>query len=85
MITLRLDQKLEEAVSITAKNLGVTKSDLIRQSIVEYIGKLENPNAWDVGKNLFGKYSSGMENLSTERKAILHEKIRAKRNGKNPD
>ena len=79
MITLRLDPKLEKAVSTTAKNLGLTKSDLIRKSILEYLGRLESTNAWELGKDYFGRYSSGMENLSVERKTILKEKIRAKR------
>lgn len=79
MITLRLDPALEEAVTTTAKNLGLTKSDLIRRSILDYLSKLENPNAWESGKDLFGKYSSGLGNLSSDRKAIVKEKIRAKR------
>jgi predicted DNA-binding protein len=34
MITLRLDSKLEQLVNNTAKNLGITKSQLIRNSIL---------------------------------------------------
>jgi len=79
MITLRLDSKIEQDVNNTAKNLGITKSELIRKSIVEYLNKLDTANAWDVGQDLFGKYSSGLKNLSTDRKGIVREKIRAKR------
>ena len=79
MITLRLDPKLEQLVSITAKNLGLTKSELIRKSLVDYIGKLNNPSAWETGKDLFGKYASGKEDRSSNRKALLKEKIKAKR------
>ena len=79
MITLRLDPKLEEAVNTAAKNLGLTKSDLIRKSILDYLDKVGNQNAWEVGQDLFGKYASGMENMSMDRKKILKEKIRAKR------
>lgn len=79
MITLRLDPKLERAVNITAKNLGLTKSELIRKSILEYLGKLDKPGSWEVGKDLFGNYSSGLNNLSTERKELIKKKIRAKR------
>jgi hypothetical protein len=79
MITLRLDPKLEQAINNTAKNLGMTKSELIRKSIDEYLGKLSKPNAWNVGQDLFGKYSSGQGNLSTDRKEIGKNKIRAKR------
>ncbi|MCU0615332.1 MAG: ribbon-helix-helix protein, CopG family [Desulfobacterales bacterium] len=79
MITLRLDPNLEKEISTVAKNLGLTKSDLIRRSLIEYLGKLESPNAWESGKDLFGRYSSGLKNLSVDRKTILKEKIRAKR------
>ena len=79
MITLRLDPNLEQAVASTAKNLGLTKSDLIRKSILDYLGKIGKQNAWDAGNDLFGKYSSGHQNLSTDRKVILKSRIKAKR------
>ena len=79
MITLRLDQKLDQIVSNTAKNLGLTKSELVRKSLVEYISKLNKQNAWDAGKDLFGRYASGQGNLSSDRKALLKAKIKAKR------
>ncbi len=79
MITLRLDSDLEREVSITARNLGVTKSDLIRKSILAYLESLESNTAWESGRELFGRYSSGLKNLSVDRKTILKEKIRAKR------
>ena len=79
MITLRLDPSLEEAVNTTAKHLGITKSDLIRKSLVEYLEKLGRPNAWDAGYDLFGKFASGEKNLSVDRKKILKAKIKAKR------
>ena len=79
MITLRLDQKLEQQVNNTAKNLGLTKSELIRKSINEYLSKLKQPNAWEIGEDLFGKYSSGLGNLSSDRKELVKSKVRAKR------
>ena len=79
MITLRLDTTLEQAINDTAKNLGLTKSELIRKSILEYLSKLGKANAWEVGQDLFGKYASGLYDLSTERKEIVKKKIRAKR------
>ncbi len=79
MITLRLDPHLEQAVTSIAKNLGLTKSDLIRKSILDYLEKIDKQNAWNAGSDLFGKYSSGHSNLSTDRKAILKDRIKAKR------
>jgi len=79
MITLRLDPKLEQAVNFTAKNLGLTKSELIRQCISSYISNVKQPSAWEAGEDLFGKYGSGVSNLSTNRKELIKEKIRSKR------
>ncbi len=79
MITLRLDQNLEQAINNTAKNLGITKSELIRKSINEYLGKLKQPTPWEAGEDLFGKYSSGLGDISTKRKDLIKDKIRDKR------
>ena len=79
MITLRLDPKLEQDVNITAKNLGLTKSELIRKSIRDYLRKLRKPNAGEIGEDLFCKYSSGFSNLSANRKDLIKNKIKAKR------
>ncbi len=79
MITLRLEPKLEQAVNNTAKHLGLTKSEFIRQCISDYISKVKQPSAWEAGEDLFGKYSSGQGNLSTDRKQIVKEKIQSKR------
>ncbi len=80
MITLRLDPILEQQVNTLAKNLGLTKSELIRKSLVEYIGKQERQSAWELGRDLFGKYASGQKNLSVDRKKILKDKLLAKKN-----
>ncbi len=79
MLTLRLDPKLEQDISITARNLGLTKSELIRRSIHSYLKKLEKPNAWEIGEGLFGKYSSNLGSLSADRKELVKNKIKAKR------
>lgn len=79
MITLRLDPKLEQAINNTAENLGLSKSELIRKSIHEYLAKLKQPTPWESGEELFGKYSSGLGDLSAKRKDLIKDKIRAKR------
>jgi len=79
MITLRLNPELEKTINDTAHRLGLSKSELIRKSVTEYIVKLEKPSAWELGNDIFGKYASGQNNLSKDRKALLKERIRAKR------
>ena len=78
MITLRLEPDLEQLIDNTAKKLGITKSELIRCSIREYLKKMPNQTPWDLGRDLFGKYSSGRDDLSSKRKQLLKSKIKAK-------
>ncbi|MCP3933700.1 MAG: CopG family transcriptional regulator [Bacteroidetes bacterium] len=82
MITLRLDPTLEQKINNAAKHLGLSKSELVRKSLVEYIDKLNKQNAWEAGQDLFGKYASGKNDLSSNRKEILKEKLRTKANRK---
>ena len=79
MITLRLDSELEQTINNIAHQMGVTKSELIRRSITSFVEKLEQPSAWELGSELFGKHSSGNGNLSKDRKSIVKDKITAKR------
>ena len=79
MITLRIDPEDEQAVEAAAKNLGISKSEFVRESIAEYLASQEQPDAWEIGKDLFGKHSSGDGNLSSKRKELVKEKIRQKK------
>ncbi len=38
----------------------------------------ETPSAYDLGKDLFGEHGSGRKDLSTNRKALFDEVLRAK-------
>ena len=79
MITIRLDPELENSIQRSAELLGISKSELIRNSISEYLSKLSKPNPWELGKDYFGKYASGQNNLSADRKLLLKNRIIAKR------
>jgi hypothetical protein len=59
--------------------MGVSKSELIRKSITEFIGNLDKPSPWELGGEVFGKYASTQENLSRDRKMLVKDKIKAKR------
>jgi len=78
MITLRLESELEEKINQTAKKMRLSKSELIRKSITEFIGKIDKESAWELGEDIFGKYSSTEESLSRDRKIRLKEKVQAK-------
>ncbi|PID77508.1 MAG: CopG family transcriptional regulator [Deltaproteobacteria bacterium] len=79
MITLRLDPALEQQVNLTAQNLGITRSEFVRKSIINYIQTQKDKSAWKIGQGLFGKYSSGQTNLSSDRKEIIKDRIMANR------
>ena len=79
MITLKLEPKLEQNVQSTANILGITQSELIVQIVSEYLSNFSKPSPWELGKDYFGKYASGQNNLSTDRKILLKSKIAAKR------
>ena len=79
MLTLRLDPQMEQKITNAAKKLGLTKSELIRRSIQEYLKKFSRQTPWDLGRDLFGKYSSGHSDLSVRRKEIIKGKIKGKR------
>jgi len=79
MIALRLNTELEKDLDKFAQNLGISKSELVRRSIEAYLQTLEKPNAWELGSQYFGKYGSGQDDLSTNRKSILKEKLKAKK------
>ena len=78
MITLRLDPKLENTINSVAQQLGVSKSELVRKSVIEFIKTLEKPSPWELGNDLFGKYASEQTNRSSDRKALIKAKISEK-------
>ncbi|HFE66869.1 MAG TPA: CopG family transcriptional regulator [Chloroflexi bacterium] len=79
MITVRLDPQLEQTINNVARQMGISKSELIRKSVTEFIEKTDKPSPWELGRDLFGKYASGQGNLAADRKALFKEKVRAKR------
>jgi len=79
-ITDRLDADTERALIKAAKEQGVSKSELVRQSVREYLDRTGDSRfAWELGKEVFGKYGSGRSDLSTKHEEILRDQFRAKR------
>ena len=84
MLTLRLDKNIEEDLYRIAKLKGLTKSELVRKSIVEYVSGNPENKSWKVGESLFGKYSSGKGNLAEDSETLLRKKFKKRaRNDKN--
>lgn len=78
MMTIRLDDSLENKIEKMSLSLGITKSELIRRSIQMFIESSEKLDPWNAGKDLFGKFASGRADLSENRKKIVKELISRK-------
>jgi len=79
MITVRLEPQLEQTVTTLSHQMGISKSEFMRKSITAFIDSMGQPSPWALGNTVFGKYESGQDNLSTDRKRLVKEKIEAKR------
>jgi hypothetical protein len=82
-ISLRLDDRLTRKLTSVAKARGISKSELIRKCLTDYLeGSQQEPSAWDLGKHLFGCYHSGQSDLSVRAKEIVGERMNARRTNK---
>jgi Arc/MetJ-type ribon-helix-helix transcriptional regulator len=78
-LSIRLDKPLEELLRRRLQLDGMSLSDFIRDAIREKLTKADNKSSpYELGQHLFGRYGSGRDDLSTNRKALLREKLNAK-------
>jgi Arc/MetJ-type ribon-helix-helix transcriptional regulator len=79
-ITIRLPEELEAELRTRLDAQGSGLSEFVREAIAEKLDReaAGKPSAYELGKNVFGKHGSGRDDLSTDRKAILGELLRAK-------
>jgi hypothetical protein len=79
-ISLRLDDQLTRRLAALAKARGISKSELIRKCLGEYLASAEQEaTAWELGKHLFGCFDSGQGDLSVRAREIARERIHARR------
>jgi Arc/MetJ-type ribon-helix-helix transcriptional regulator len=80
-ITVRLPKTLEAQLRARLDGRSVGLSDYVREAITEKLDReaTAQPSPYELGKEVFGKHGSGRSDLSTNRKAILGEILRAKR------
>lgn len=79
-ISLRLDHQLKMRLASVAKTRGISRSELIRKCLAEYLASQEQqPTAWELGRDLFGCYDSGQGDLSVRAKEVARERIHARR------
>jgi Arc/MetJ-type ribon-helix-helix transcriptional regulator len=76
MISLRLPPELERKLDSVAKSEGKSRSEIVKDSILEYINKRgKNKTPFELGKDLFGKYNSEFVDLAQNRKKYLAKAI----------
>jgi len=84
MISVRLDEKIENQLDLISNQKHIPKSKVIKDALVYYFDMLkkesEHKSAYELGSEFFGKYSSGRDDLSTTYKQKIKEKINAKNN-----
>ena len=85
-VSLRLTKAQEKALTRAARRAGITKSQYLRQCLTARLVAEETHSwAYELGKDLFGKYGSGRGDLSrnaeTIVKEIIREKARRRRHG----
>ncbi len=81
MITVRVDPDTELHLDRVARVQGLSRSELVRRAIDTFLSKYKKPSAYDLGKDLFGKYGSAEESLSKQRKEIVKNEVQRKWNG----
>lgn len=82
MLSVRLDNTLENQLNFLARENHISKSQIIKDSLNYYFEMLKRKNhqktSYELGSELFGRYSSGRDDLSTTYKLKLKDKIDAK-------
>lgn len=78
-LSIRLDEKLETALRRHLADENETMSEFIRKAIADRLEReVTKKTPYELGKHLFGKFSSGRSDLSVRSKEIFREKMRAK-------
>ncbi len=86
VLSIRVDDELDQLVRRTARVLGRTKSDVVKASLRDYCEReLREPRAapYALAKDLVGRVGSGRGDLSTRGRKYLLELLHAKR-GRRP-
>ena len=78
-ISIRLDQKTEAALRQRLSEEGVPLSEFVREAIREKLARgTAEGSSYELGKALFGRYSSGATDRSIHRKQIFRERLSEK-------
>lgn len=79
-ITVRLPKDLEVELRTRLAGEEIALSDYVCDAIAEKLQREQerNPSPYELGRELFGKYSSGRSDLAENAASILRERLLAK-------
>ena len=78
MLAVRLPEKLERELENYTKINNITKSKTVKEALELYLKSKIKKSPYELGKDMFGRYSSGQKDLSTTYKQKIKKKISAK-------
>lgn len=79
MVTIRLPEDIESQLEALTELEHKTKSEIIKSALSEYLEKhIQGRSAYELGKDLFGKYSSDETDLSINYKEKIKQKLNEK-------
>jgi RHH-type transcriptional regulator, rel operon repressor / antitoxin RelB len=79
MISLRLPSEIETKLRQIAKSEKSTKTEVIKKALYLLFSDYESKqNAYDLGKDLFGKHGSPTGDLSVKYKKVIRNNLREK-------
>jgi metal-responsive CopG/Arc/MetJ family transcriptional regulator len=79
MISVRLPEEMERKINAISKRDKITKSELIKKALQDYISKIENyKSSYEIGNEFFGLHSIEDTELSTTYKKKLEDQLNQK-------
>lgn len=79
MLTVRLDNSIENQLNFLAQEKHLSKSKIVKEALVYYFDMLKQETKqktpYELGSELFGKYESGRDDLSCTYKQKIKDKI----------
>ncbi len=79
MRSVRLPEDLDKELEILADQKNVSRSNIIKEALVEYMAKEKKYNQpYELGSRYFGKHGSGESDRSVSYKSRIKDKLRDK-------
>lgn len=78
-LSVRIDDKMKAELRRHLARTGKTFSEYAREALAEKLARDSGKKTpYELGKHVFGKFSSGRSDLSVRYKEVVREKLRAK-------